>query len=187
MSLSYNELKPGTFIIFNNEPYEVKEADFLRMQQRKPVMRTRLRNLKTGKIAERSFKPDEKVEEAAIEKIDAKFFYQTKSEVCFQKTGGEKLCLSKEELGDKARFLTKETPVTIVEFEGEPISVEAPIKVALKVAEAEEAVRGNTASGGITKEVELETGASLQVPLFIKEGDIVMVNTETGEYVERVN
>lgn len=185
--MALKEIKKGLVILVDDEPYKVEEADFLRMQQRKPVMRTRLRNLKTGKITERSFKSDEKVEEAEIEKIDAKFFYQTKNEVCFQKTGGEKICLKKEELGEKAKFLTKEIPVTIVGFEGEPISVELPIKISLRVTEAHETVKGNTAGGNVTKEVKLETGLFLQVPLFIKEGNSVIINTETGQYVERAS
>ncbi|MBI4085635.1 MAG: elongation factor P [Candidatus Liptonbacteria bacterium] len=185
--LSYTELKKGTIFAMNGEPYEVLESGFLRMQQRKAVMQTKLRNLISGKVLDRNFQSSEQFEEAEVEKKPAVFIYQSKGVFWFHEEGKpqNRYSLGAEVLGDSAQFLLPNLKISTVLFNGKIIKVLLPIKLDLKVADAPPAVKGNTAQGG-TKIVELEGGANISAPLFINTGDIVRVNTETGEYVERV-
>ena len=187
MSLSYNELKPGTFIIFNNEPYEVKEADFLRMQQRKPVMRTKLKNLINNKVQEYTFHQNDTIEEAELERVPARFIYESKGVYWFDEPGNPKnrLSFKKEDIESIIPFLKQNLEATAIQFEGKTINVEIPIKVEYKVMEAPPAVRGDSASGNVTKEITLDNGLKIYAPIFIKEGEEILVNTETGEYSAR--
>lgn len=185
--LSYTDLKKGTMFVMNGEPWEVMEANFLRMQQRKAVVQTKIRNLITGKVLDKNFQPSDNFEEAEVEKNEAVFIYSNKGECWFHEAGNPsaRFSLSGEVVGEAAKFLKQNTPVTTVVFKEEVIGVKAPIKMELKVKEAPPAIKGNTAQGG-TKVVTLETGAKLSVPLFVNEGDVVRVNTESGQYTERV-
>lgn len=192
--LNYNELKPGTFFILEGQPYEVLEYNFLRLQQRKPVAQTKIRNLITGKIQERNFHQNETFQEAEIERKKMKYLYSHREKFYFSEispVGRENEKKSRIELtgnliADKARFLKQNEFVEIIFFKNEPIGIILPIKMDLKVKEAAPGIKGNTAQGGV-KPVILETGVKINVPLFIKEGDIVRVNTQTGEYVQRIN
>ena len=185
--LSYNELLPGTFIVLDGAPYEVLSSRIFRKQQNKPVNAAKLRNLVTGKVVERTFHSSESVEEAEVEKRKATFLYRHRGAAWFCEAGNPKarFSLSEEAVGSALPYLKEGTEVDAVAFNDAVIGVRAPIKVALTVSEAPPAVRGNTAQNA-TKQVTLETGATLTVPLFIQQGDIVRVNTETGTYVERV-
>lgn len=187
MSLEYTELKKGLIIILNNEPYEVLEAGFLRMQQRKAVMQTKLKSLISGKVISHNFQPSDKIEEAEIDKFQAVFIYSNKGNYWFHKKGDPSLRFYVEEiiLGDSRYFLKPNTEVLALSFENKVIKIILPIKMEFKVIEAPPAVRGNTAQGG-SKQVVIETGAKISVPLFIEAGDVIRINTETGEYVERV-
>lgn len=185
--LTYNDLKKGVLFELDGEPYEVLEYEFLRMQQRKPVAKTKIRNLITGKITERNFHQNETFEAAEIEKQPVKFLYGHRGEFWFAEpeNPAKRFALKEEIIGPPAKFLKPNAEVTAVKFSERIINIEVPIKVDLKVAEAPPSIRGDTAQGG-TKTAVLETGASLSVPLFVNAGDIVRVNTETGSYAERV-
>ena len=171
----------------NGEPYEVIEAHFLRMQQRKAVVQTKIRNLSTGKVLDRNFQPSDNFDEADMNKKEAKFIYKAKGEFWFHDLGNPKnrFSLSEDLVGEAGQFLKQDTTVTTLVFNEKVIGVTLPVKMELKVIEAPPAIKGNTAQGG-TKVVELETGAKISVPLFVNEGDVVRVNTEMGTYVERV-
>ncbi|MDP2648780.1 MAG: elongation factor P [Patescibacteria group bacterium] len=184
--LSYNEVLPKKLIIHDGEPYEVLSAWVFRKQQRKPVNQTKLRNLKTGSAAEVTFHQSDKIEEADTELKPAIFIYERGGEWWFHEIGdkSKRFSLDDGHMGESGRFLSGGTEVSMLWFEGNPIQVRLPIKMELKVKEAPPDVRGNTAQGG-NKVVTLETGATVNAPMFIKAGDIVRVNTETGEYVER--
>jgi elongation factor P len=186
MSISLHSLRKGMFVEIDGEPNQVLEADFLRMQQRKPVVRTKLKSLISGKTIEKSFKPSDKIEEAEINKSSAIFFYQTKDEIFFQEKEN-KIGFPKEEIADKLLFLTKGTEVSLMKFNGKVIDIELPPKVDLKVKFAPEGNRGDTSQGKVTKKAEMETGLEVNVPLFVKEGDVIRISTELGNYVERVN
>ncbi|MEK7546933.1 MAG: elongation factor P [Patescibacteria group bacterium] len=185
--LSYTELKKGIIFSMDNQPYEVLESNFLRMQQRKAVVQAKIRNLISGKVLDRNFQPSDQLEEIELEKKSAVFIYQNKGEYWFHEEGNPKsrFSLSAETIGEAANFLVPNTNINSVTFNDKVIKVNIPIKMDLKVAEAPPSIKGNTAQGG-TKSVTLETGAKISVPLFINTGDVIRVNTETGTYVERV-
>ncbi len=185
--LSYTEIKKGTMIVYENEPYEIMEHSFLRMQQRKAVAQTKMRNLINGKILTRNFQASDSFEEAEIERKEAAFIYSNRDEYWFHEKGDPRarFSLKAEAIGEGAKFLKPNTEVEMVVFNGKVINVIMPIKIDFKVIEAPPAIRGNTAQGG-TKQITLEGGVKISAPLFIEEGDIVKINTQTGEYVERV-
>ncbi len=169
-----------------NQPYEVLESNFLRMQQRKAVVQAKIRNLITGKVLDRNFQPSDKLEEAELEKKTAVFIYQNRGEYWFHDEGNPKnrFALPKETIGASADFLKPNTVINSVTFKDKVIKIIAPIKMDLKVTEAPPSIKGNTAQGG-TKIVTLETGAKISAPLFINIGDMIRINTDTGEYAER--
>jgi len=187
MSLTYNELKPGTFIIFEGQPYEVLEFAFLRMQQRKPTSKTKLKNLITGKVKEQTFHQSDILEEAELEKMPSRFLYESRGAYWFNEVGDPKnrFSFNKEALGNLVNFLKPNLEITAVKFEGKIINLDLPIKASYKVVEAPPAIKGDTAQGG-NKAVIIETGAKVNTPLFINNDDIILVNTQTGEYVERI-
>jgi elongation factor P len=168
-------------------PYEVIDMHFLRMQQRKATVQTRIRNLITGKLLDRNFQASDNFEEAEIERKNAMFIYAAKGEYWFHEEGNPKarFSLSADLVGDQGQFLKPNTKVQTMIFEDKVLKVEIPIKMDFKVIEAPPAIRGNTSQGG-TKVVTVEGGAKVNVPLFINEGETIRINTTTGDYVERV-
>lgn len=185
--LAYNEILPKTIINYNGEPYEVLSSHIFRMQMRKPVNQTRLRQLVGGKVVEISFHQNETVTEADVGSMEATYLYSNRGESWFCESGNPKNRFSfpTDDVEDKVKWLKANSPVEIVTYEDEPITIKIPIKVDLEVREAPPAVKGNTVSGG-SKIAELVTGAKINVPLFINPGDVLRINTETGEYAERV-
>lgn len=185
--LQYNEIKPGRYVVFNNEPVEVISSHVFRKQQRKPVNQVKMRSLITGKVYENSFGSSEKAEEAELERKAAVFIYESKGEFWFHEVGdkSKRFSLDSDSVGDKHKFLKANTEVDMLVFDEKIIGIKIPIKMEFKVTEAPPDVRGNTAQGG-NKLVTIETGASITVPMFIKTGDVLRINTDTGEYVERV-
>ena len=191
--LEYNEITEHKYIIFEGEPFEVLASHVFRKQQRKPVNATKLRSLLTGRITEHSFHVSDKAEEADISKKAVKFLYKNKGEFwfCDVKDPSKRFELPETMIGNASKFLKAETVVDAMLFDdgksedGKIIGLKLPIKMDLKVTEAHPAVKGNTAQGG-SKMVTLESGAEIQVPMFIKEGDVIRVNTETGDYTDRL-
>jgi len=185
--LSYADLKPGTIFILDSQPYQVLEFNFLRMQQRKPVVQTKIRNLITGKVISRNFQPSDSFEEAEIKYREVKFLYGHRGKFVFSEINdpSKRFEISEEQVGDLAKFLKPNSDVSVMEFEEKIININLPIKMDFKVIEAPPSIRGNTAQGGV-KAVKIETGTLINVPLFIEQGDIIRINTQTGEYVERV-
>ncbi len=185
--LEYNEILVRRHIIVDGDPYEVLDAHIFRMQQRKPQNKTKLRNMITGSVKEMTFHQSEKVDEADIEEKPVKYLYNNKGEwwFCEENDPSKRFKLEEHILGDGRMFLKPNTLIDALLFDEKVIGVELPIKVDLKVTEAHPAVKGDTAKGG-NKQVVLETGATLNVPMFVNEGDVIRVNTTTGEYVERV-
>jgi elongation factor P len=157
------------------------------MQQRKPVMQTKLRNLLNSKVAQVNFHPGDRIEEADLMRKKVDYLYNDGTNWNFMSQDDfEQFALTKETLGDQIGFLKEGDKVDALYFNGNPVSVSLQPKVELKVVSAPEGVRGDSAQGRVTKLAELETGVSINVPLFVKEGDTIRINTDTGEYVERV-
>ncbi|MFZ1075396.1 MAG: elongation factor P [Minisyncoccia bacterium] len=186
--LSYNEILPKTIINYNNEPYEVLSSHIFRMQMRKPVNQTKLRQLVSGKVLEISFHQNETVTEADIDRMKAQYLYSNRGESWFAEDGNPKNRFSfpEEQVHNQVQWLVPNSEVEVLTYEEKPITITIPVKVELAVKDAPPAVKGNTVSGG-TKLVELATGAKINVPLFINTGDVVRINTDTSEYVERVS
>jgi elongation factor P len=185
--LSYNEITLKKVIIWNGEPHLVVGSHVFRKQQRKPVNITKLKSLISGRVVEQTFHQNENADEAELETRTITYIYSSKGEYWFHNAGnpGDRFSLSEDVVGEQARFIKEKTNLEALVYDDEIIGVKVPIKVDLKVTEAAPAVKGNTSSGA-TKEVKLETGARAYVPLFINEGDIIRINTESGEYTERV-
>lgn len=186
--LSYNEITQKKVIEYNGEPYEVLSSHVFRMQQRKPVNQTKLRHLISGKVTEISFHQSETVPEAEIDHINANYLYTNRGESWFAEEGNPKNRFSfpEDAVADKVKWLIANSSAEVMVYKDKPATIEIPIKMDLKVTEAPPAIKGDTATGG-DKRVVLESGASVTTPLFINEGDVIRINTETGEYVERVN
>lgn len=188
MSLGVNELKPKTFFIYESQPYVVLETHHLKMQQRRPVVQTKMRNLINGKVLERNFAQSDVFEEADVERQKVKYLYGHRGQFWFvyENDPSKRFELTEEVLGEATKFLKPNTPLEAVAFEGKIISVELPVKMEFKIVEAPPSTKGNTAQGGV-KQVKIETGANVNVPLFINQDDVIVINTQTGEYVERAD
>jgi elongation factor P len=185
--LEYNEVVERTYIVLEGDPYEVITSHVFRKQQRKPVNATKLKNLITGKVTEYSFHVSEKVQEAEIDKREVKYLYTNKGQYwfCLPTDPSNRFSMSEEVVGPQGKFLKANSIITQLLFGDRPLGFKFPITVDLKVTEAAPAVRGDTVSGG-SKTVTLETGATINVPLFVNEGDTIRINTETSEYRERL-
>lgn len=185
--LEYNEVTEKKFIVMDGTPYEVISSHVFRKQQRKPVNATKLKNLLSGKVTEYSFHQSEKIEEAEIEEKEVKYLYNNRGEWWFTdpEDPSKRFKVEEATVGPQGKFLKPNTVITQYMFNEQPISFKMPISAELKVVEAPPNVKGDTMTGG-QKAVKLETGAMINVPLFVNEGDIIRVNTETEEYRERV-
>lgn len=185
--LNFNEIKTGKVIKINNEPYVIVKTDHHKMGRGGAVLKTKLRNLINGNMLERTYQGAEKAEEAETQTKKANFMYKDKDEAYFMDNENyEQFNLHVEELGESAQFLKDGTDVDVLYFESKPVTVSLPIKMDFKVVSAPPGVKGNSA-GNVNKVVEIETGAQISVPMFINEGDMIRINTDTGEYVERAN
>jgi len=183
---SLNSIRVGLTLDYEGQPYVVVSANFMRCQQRKPVMQTKMKNLIDGRVLEINFKPGDKVETANLGKSKVNYLYTEGDECYFMDNDTyEQFSLAKDLIGKQTDYLIEGNDVDILKYNDKPVAVELPKKVELKVTEAPPGVKGDSAQGA-TKQVTLETGMTLQAPLFIKQGDVIRVNTETGEYAERV-
>ncbi|HEY4512960.1 MAG TPA: hypothetical protein VJH06_00375, partial [Candidatus Paceibacterota bacterium] len=190
--LEYSEIREKKIIIHDGEPCEVVESHVARTQQRKPQNQVKLRSLVSGKVFPATYHVSDSADEADIDKRDITFLYANKGEYwfCAPEDKSKRFKLDEILLGNAAKFLKANGNVTALVWtndddEEKIIKLSLPIKMEFLVKEAPPAVRGDTSKGG-NKVITLENGATLNAPMFIKEGDRVSINTETGEYVERV-
>ena len=185
--LSHTDLKKGIRFILQGEPYEVLESSFVFKGRGSSIVQTKIKNLITGNVLSRTFHPGEELEEVEIEKIRVKYLYSHRDRYFFSKENDPsfRFDLSKEVIGDSVIFLKPNQIVEGIIFENKVINVSLPIKINLKVIEAPPGFKGGRAEAG-TKTVTLETGAKINAPLFVEEGDIIEINTQTGEYVRRI-
>ena len=183
-----NELKRKLMILVDGQPYTVLEVFFATPSARgaSTMVRTRLRHLLTGAVQERSFKTSEKFQEPDVQLVPASFLYAD-AEGChfMDETTYDQFRLSDEQVGEDRAYLKEGTQLQILKYNGEPVSLQLPQFVELAVVETEPGARGDTAAGGAMKQATLETGLQVRVPLFIKEGEVVRVDTRTGEVAGR--
>ncbi len=184
--LDMNDMRIGALIVHDGAPHEVLEAHHMKMQQRRPVMQTRIRNLINGNVIPVTFQTHSIIEPAEIERREIIFIYKGRGEYMFHEASdkSKRFGLNELVIGEKGKYLKLNAPVTAVVFNDQIINIQMPIKIDLKVTEAPPDFKGDNATGGY-KEVIVETGAKIKAPMFIKEGDVIKINTESGEYVER--
>jgi elongation factor P len=184
--LTISDIKTGKNIILNGEPFVVLHHEHSKTGRAGAVLRTKIKNLATGAVLEKTFQGADKIDEADISKSKAQYLYRETCNFFFMDNESyDQFSLPDSVLGDASNYLIDGTEVTILNFNGNPINLELPIKMKLKVTEAPPGIKGDTASSG-GKTVILETGVKINTPLFVKAGDEIIVNTETGEYVSRV-
>lgn len=180
------QLRVGTAIQVNGEPYIISTAQFSKQARGGGVMKTTVKNLITGNTVPMTFQGSEKIEPAQVSYSKAQFLYSQGDEYFFMDGNTyEQFSFMKADLGDKTGFMLDGMEVDIQSFDDKPINVQLPPKVNLRVVETSPSVRGDTAQGKVTKPAKLETGISLAVPIFIEQEELIRVNTETGEYCER--
>lgn len=185
--ISFNEIEKGVRIVIDKQPYEVIEASHMFKGRGQSVLQAKIKNLLQGTVISRTFRPSESFPEADISKFKAKFIYKHKDSFFFSKENNsqERFSISQDKIGETGRFLKPNEMIEGIVFAGEIININIPIKVTLKVTEAPPGIKGDRAQSG-TKVVKVETGTEIVVPLFIKEGDVVEINTEKKEYVRRI-
>lgn len=185
--LEYNEITERKYVVIDGQPYEILSSHVARTQQRKPTNQVKAKNLITGKLADFTFRSSDKVKEADISKQNIKYLYTNRGEIwfCEESDPSKRFKLEEALVGPALRFMKPNSLVEALVFDEKIIGVKLPVKVDLKVTEAPPAIKGNTAQGG-NKVITLETGATVNAPLFVKEGDMVRINTDTGEYTDRL-
>ena len=186
--LGISDLKRGTLLTMDNDPWEVLESNHVLLGRGSGHLETKIRNLRNGNVLSKKFRQADKFEEADVSLSKAKFVYANRGKVVFSDPdkSSERFEVDETLIEEKLRFVKEGSIVDMIRFGGEEIlGIKLPPKVDLKVTEAEPWAKGDTASGG-TKSVTVETGATFQAPPFINEGDVIRINTERGDYVERV-
>jgi len=179
-------LKRDAFIMFKDAVHQVVEAQHVNPGKGSAFVRARLRNVQTGKVIDNTFKVSESVDTVDLERTNMQYLYNDDQGYHFMNNETyDQVGIQGDLIGDKGQYLKEGQEVIVAMHEGSPLTVDLPKKLTFVVTEAMPAEKGDSAQGRVTKEVTLETGMKLAVPLFVKEGDSVVVNTETGEYVER--
>ncbi len=183
--LGLSEIKLGTVLSINNEPYQVVFTQHIKVARGGATLRTKLKNLVTGSTLEKSFSGADKAEEADLNRSSANYLYQQGDKAVFMDNENfEQYEFDHDILGEGMKYLKEGQTCDVLIYNGQAVTVALPKKVTLKVVSAPPGVKGDT-SGGATKTVTMETGLEIKTPLFIKEGEDIVINTETGDYVAR--
>jgi len=181
------QLSKGMFIRFKDDPYLVAEREFVNPGKGSAFVRLKLKNVKTGQVMRETIKSQDQVEDILVENRDAQYLYEDGEDYHFMDSETfEQFTIPIAGLEDRKNYMKEGEVYQVVDWEGQPLDILLPLKMVFEVRDAQEAVKGDTVSG-TTKTITIETGAEIKVPIFIKEGDRILVNTEGGEYVERVN
>jgi elongation factor P len=181
-----NEFRKGLKIEFNGDPFIIVDFQHIKPGKGNAFVRTKIKNLINGNTIEHNFRAGDKVDEPDLEQKQVEFLYRQQDEYHFMDTNNyEQLSIAREKLGDAADYLMEHSKVAVLYYKGEPIGAEIDNFVELKVTYTEPGVRGDTVSGA-AKNATLETGKIIRVPLFINVGDLLKIDTRTGEYVERI-
>ena len=185
--LSHTDLRKGVRFVLESQPYEVLEGQLVFKGRGSSVMQTKLKHLITGNTLAKTFHPADNFEEIEIEKKDIKFIYENRGKFvfCEKDNPSNRFELEEAVIGKQAKFLKQNSIVEGVVFNDKIININIPIKIQVKVIEAFPGIKGDRASSG-NKPVKIETGAMINVPLFIEQDDIIEINTESGEYVKRI-
>lgn len=180
-----NEFKAGLKVMLDGDPAAIVENEFVKPGKGQAFSRVRIRNLKTGRVIERTFKSGDTIEAADVVDVEMQYLYSDDEFWHFmQPESFEQLAADSKAVGDAGKWLKEQDVCVITLWNGVPLSVDPPHTVVLKIVETDPGVRGDTSGGG-GKPAKLETGAVVRVPLFVQEGETVKVNTRTGEYISR--
>ena len=185
--ISTNDIKPGMALDLDDGVFQIVEYQHVKPGKGKAFVRTRLKNLQTGAVVDRTFRADEPVKQAVIDRRDHQFLYQ--DDLGFHFMDGEtytQMTLTADQVGQAAEFLVEGSTALLGIYEGRPITIDLSASVELEVVAAEPGVKGDRVSGA-TKPVTVETGLVVQVPLFVDKGDRIKVDTRTGTYITRVS
>ncbi|HEY3314786.1 MAG TPA: elongation factor P [Bacillota bacterium] len=183
--ISTNDFKTGLTVEIDGQVWTVVEFQHVKPGKGAAFVRAKLKNLRSGSVVERTFNAGEKLPRAHLERREMQYLYQSDGLYNFMDTENyEQMTLSKDQIGDGVKFLKENMLVNVLFFQSQTFGVDLPNSVELKVVETEPGVRGDTATAG-TKPAKLETGAIVKVPLFINIGDLLKVDTRSGEYIER--
>lgn len=183
---STNEFRTGLKIMLDGDPFSIIENEFVKPGKGQAFNRVKLRNLKTGRVLDRNFKSGETVEGADVMDVELQYLYNDESLWYFMDpVSFEQIAAGKAAMEDALPWIKEQEMCTVVLYNGEPLSVTPPNFVNLKIVETDPGLRGDTSGGG-GKPATLETGAVVRVPLFIAEGELIRVDTRTGEYISRV-
>ena len=183
--ITSNDFRPGVTIEIENQVWQVVEFQHVKPGKGAAFVRAKIKNMETGAVVERTWNPNEKVQEGHVDRRQMQYLYENEGAYCFMDNESyEQIELQKDQLGIAYNFLKEEMVVTMMMFKGKVIGIDLPAAVELKVIETDPGVRGDTATGG-NKPAKLETGFVVKVPLFINEGDVLQIDTRTGEYVGR--
>ncbi len=185
MQVSTAEFKKGLKIVFDGQPYVIVDFQHVKPGKGGAFVRTKLKHLKLGKVIDNTFRSGEKMDLVDFEEKHMQYLYKDDRYHFMDLETYDQVSLSEDEVGGAREFLQENTAVDALYIDGSPVTVEVPNFVELRIAQTDPGVRGDTAQGG-TKTATLETGAVVQVPLFLNEGDVVKVDTRTGEYLSRV-
>lgn len=184
--LDINDLKSGLTVKLDGTVYLIIDSQQVKPGKGSAFARVKLRNMRIGTVIERTFRSGDKVEEAYVNERKVQYLYQAGDTFHFMDTETyDQLTLQEEQMGKAHLFMKENAVIALLEHEGQILSVTPPMFVELKVVEAGPGLRGDTAKGG-NKFAKVETGASVQVPLFVSEGDVIKIDTRTGTYVSRV-
>ena len=187
MAFDTSRFKNGLKIVLDGEPFAITYFQHVKPGKGGAFVRTKLKNLKTGRVLDRTFRSGEKVDEADTVDRKMQYLYADGDQFVFMDTKDyEQIHFSRDQVGDGLKYLKENIDVSVLFWNGSPLTVELPSFIEAEISECEPGLKGDTASGG-TKPATLETGAVVQVPLFIKQGEVVRVDTRTGAYVERVS
>jgi len=180
-----NEFKAGLKVMLDGDPAAIVENEFVKPGKGQAFSRVRIRNLKTGRVIERTFKSGDTIEAADVVDVEMQFLYADDQFWHFmQPESFEQVAAEKAAVGDNAKWLKEQDVCIVTLWNGSPLTVEPPHTVTLKIVETDPGVRGDTSGGG-GKPATLETGAVVRVPLFVQQGEVIKVNTRTGEYISR--
>ena len=185
MQVSTAEFKKGLKIQFDGEPYSIVDFQHVKPGKGGAFVRTKLKHMKLGRVIDNTFRAGEKVELVDFDEKRMQYLYRDDRYHFMDLDTYDQISLAPEEVGEAREFLKENTEVEILFIDGNPVSVELPNFIELRIVKTDPGVRGNTATGG-SKPATLETGAVIQVPLFLNEGDVVKVDTRSGEYLGRV-
>ena len=185
--ISAGELRNGVTMEYEGEIYSVLEFQHVKPGKGAAFVRTRLKNIKTGAVVEKTFRPAEKMSKAHIDRMDMQYLYNDGELYHFMNNETfDQIALNAEDVGDSLKFVKENENVKLLAHDGNVFGIEPPLFVELEITDTEPGFAGNTAQGA-TKPAIVETGASVQVPLFINQGEIIKIDTRTGEYLSRVN